>query len=116
MRDMSAMNLLPDVSLIVLKLEESDEIPKETLDRLWLTGVSTVFWTEANGGKKEDCEVLQCPSEEDWTSFLTALCIKPKAVVTNLAAKDLYKLVKVLEDKKGPVTNLAAKDLYKLVK
>merc|ERR1712139_451900 len=62
--------------------------------------------TEADGGKKEDCEVLQCPSEEDWTSFLTALCTKPKAVVTNLAAKDVYKLVKVLEDKKGPVLYL----------
>lgn len=105
-RDMSAMNLLPDVSLIVLKLEESDEIPKETLDHLWLKGVSTIFWTEADGGKKEDFEVLQCPSEEDWTSFLTALCTKPKAVVTNLAAKDVYKLVKVLEDKKGPVLYL----------
>jgi hypothetical protein len=122
-REMSAMNLLPNVSLIVLKLEELDEIPKETLDHLWLKGVSTVFWTEADGGKKEDCEVLQWPSEEDWlpgdrpmrteiqfprvgTSFLTALCTKPKAVVANLAAKDVYKLVTVLEDKKGPVLYL----------
>jgi len=106
LRDMSVMNLLPDVSLIVLKLDESDEIPKETLDHLSLKGVTTVFWTEADRGEKEDFEVLQCPSEEDWTSFLTALCTKPKAVVTNLAAKDVYKLVKQLEDKKGPVLYL----------
>jgi len=106
MRDMSVMNLLPDVSLIVLKLDESDEIPKETLDHLCLKGVTTVFWTEADRGEKEDFEVLQCPSKEDWTSFLTALCTKPKAVITNLAAKDLCKLVKQLEDKKGPVLYL----------
>merc|ERR1712224_215511 len=58
-RDMSVMNLLPDVSLIVLKLDDSDDIPKETLDHLWLKGVTTVFWTEADRGEKEDFEVLR---------------------------------------------------------
>eukprot|EP00746_Dinoflagellata_sp_MGD_P139999 gnl/MRDRNA2_/MRDRNA2_73329_c0_seq1.p1 gnl/MRDRNA2_/MRDRNA2_73329_c0~~gnl/MRDRNA2_/MRDRNA2_73329_c0_seq1.p1 ORF type:complete len:253 (+),score=44.01 gnl/MRDRNA2_/MRDRNA2_73329_c0_seq1:72-830(+) len=105
-RDMSVMNLLPDVSLIVLKLEESDEIPKETLDHLWLKGVTTIFWTETDRSGKGDFGVLQCPSDGDWTSFLAALCAKPKAVVANLAAKDVYKLVQQLEEKKGPVLYL----------
>jgi len=105
-RDMSLMSLLPDVSLIILKLEESDEIPKETLEYLWLSEITTVFWTEVDRCEKEEFEVLQYPSEEDWTSFLTSLCAKPKSVVTNLAAKEVYKLVKQLEDKKGPVLYL----------